>query len=139
MVKFKLAMGQMLVEGGEVKKNLKRAIQFIQQAAALGCKLVVLPECLDIGWTYPGAKELAQPIPGKYSNQLCCAAKKSHIFVTAGLTERSKDESTPPENATTALSIPEGISQSFRNFFSALLTIFLLEPQLRRLRLWCRL
>jgi predicted amidohydrolase len=87
--RFKLAMGQMLVEGGKASQNLRRAMQMIRGAAERGCALVVLPECLDLGWAYPGAGELAQPIPGKYSAKLCQAAQDAHIYVVAGLTERA--------------------------------------------------
>lgn len=86
---FALGMGQMLVEGGEVDQNLKRARQMIENAAKQDCKIVVLPECLDLGWIYPGAPELAQPIPGEYGDTLCDAARESQIYVVAGLTERA--------------------------------------------------
>ncbi|MBI3962204.1 MAG: carbon-nitrogen hydrolase family protein [Deinococcus sp.] len=90
-ISFKLAMGQMLVEGGNASANLKRATQMIKEAAAQGCTVIVLPECLDLGWTDPSARELAQPIPGKYSDQLCQAARQAKIYVAAGLTERAGD------------------------------------------------
>ncbi len=90
-IKFSLGMGQMLVEGGEVTRNLGRAAQMIGEAAKRDCKIAVLPECLDMGWTYPGAWELAQPIPGDYSDKLCQTAKESNIYVVAGLTEKASD------------------------------------------------
>jgi predicted amidohydrolase len=61
---FLLGMGQMLVEGGDAAGNLGRAVRMIREAAQRGCHIVVLPECLDLGWTFPGARELAKPIPG---------------------------------------------------------------------------
>ena len=82
-----LGMGQMLVEMGEPERNLQRAVGMIRHAAASGCRIVVLPECLDFGWTFPGAQHLAQPIPGLHSEQLCAAAREAGIFVVAGLTE----------------------------------------------------
>ena len=85
---FKLAMGQILVEGGQVGPNLDRARTTIERAAEQSCQVVVLPECLDVGWTYPGAKELAQPIPGPSSDFLSQAAQDNGIYVVAGLTER---------------------------------------------------
>jgi len=86
---FALGMGQILVEGGEVDQNLQRARQMIINAAEQDCKVVVLPECLDLGYIYPGAPELAQPIPGEYSDALCDAARQSQVYVVAGLTERA--------------------------------------------------
>jgi predicted amidohydrolase len=81
-------MAQMLVEGGRPAENLARAAGMIERAAADGCRAVVLPECLDFGWTDPSAREGAQPIPGCNSNQLASAARESKIWVTAGLVER---------------------------------------------------
>ena len=86
---FRAAMGQIRVEFGEPERNLARAIEAIRQAARLGCRLIVLPECLDLGWTYPHAKEHAEPIPGPRSDALAQAAARSGIYVVAGLTERS--------------------------------------------------
>jgi len=91
-VSLKIAMGQMLVDGGNYKKNLKKAVNMIHEAAAKKCNFIVLPECLDLGWTYPNAKELAEPIPGKYSDVLSKAAVESKIYVVAGLTEKFKDK-----------------------------------------------
>jgi len=88
---IKLAMGQMLVEGGKLRENLRRAVAMIRQAAAERCQIVVLPECLDLGWTHPSARRLAEPIPGVASDELARAAAKAGVFVVAGLTERCAD------------------------------------------------
>jgi predicted amidohydrolase len=84
-----LGMGQMLVDGGRLRENLDRAVQMIGDAAGRGCQVVVLPECLDVGWTHPSAREFADSIPGKTSDVLCRAAADNQINVVAGLTERA--------------------------------------------------
>jgi predicted amidohydrolase len=84
-----LGMGQILVEGGDTEGNLARATRMIYSAAERGCRIVVLPECLDIGWTFPTAADLAQPIPGTHSEVLMRAASDVSVYVVAGLTERS--------------------------------------------------
>jgi len=84
----RIAMAQILVEGGQPKANLQRAVQAIREAAAQGCRLVVLPECLDLGWTHPCAHDLAQPIPGAHVEALVRAAREHCVFVAAGLVER---------------------------------------------------
>src|SRR5262245_27564878 len=84
---FRVGMAQILVEGGRVLANLRRAATAIQTAADLGCRLVVLPECLDFGWTDPSARELAQPIPGMYFDLLAQAAKEANVHVAAGIVE----------------------------------------------------
>jgi len=81
-------MAQMLVEPGRPVFNLARAVRAIDSAAARGCRLVVLPECLDLGWTDPSARELAQPIPGPHLDRLARAARENRIYVAAGLVER---------------------------------------------------
>ena len=88
---LRLALGQMLVEGGAVSANLDRAETMIHAAARQRCALVVLPECLDVGWTDPGARELAEPIPGPRVRRLARTAAEQQIFVVAGLTERDGD------------------------------------------------
>lgn len=86
---FNLAMAQMLVKGGLPDHNLQQARWMIRQAAEQGCAVVVLPECLDLGWTDPAARQLAQPIPGPHSDLLAEAARQANIYVVAGLTERA--------------------------------------------------
>lgn len=87
--RIKLAMGQMLVEGGRPRENLARAVEMIAQAGRQGCQIVVLPECLDLGWTHPLARQLAAEIPGPASDVLCRAAAEAGLHVVAGLTERA--------------------------------------------------
>lgn len=85
---FRLGMGQMLVEGGARGANLARAACMVREAADQGCAAVVLPECLDTGWTHPSALALAQPIPGASSDGLARAAADARVHLVAGLTER---------------------------------------------------
>ncbi len=86
---YRVGMGQILVEGGQPEANLERAVNAIEQAATQGCRLVVLPECLDLGWTDPSARTSARPIPGAHSDRLAEAARTYGIFVAAGLVERA--------------------------------------------------
>ena len=86
---FRLALAQTLVEGGQPAANLDRAVAAIRSAADLGCRVVVLPECLDIGWTHPSARDIAQPIPGPHFDRLARAAREANVYVAAGLVERA--------------------------------------------------
>lgn len=88
MATIRLGLGQMPVVGGEAETNLAVAVRMVQDAATAGCDLVVLPECLDLGWTHPSAREQAAPIPGPRSDRLAGAARDADIHVVAGLTER---------------------------------------------------
>lgn len=87
---YKLALVQMTVVGGEPETNLKLAETKIEEASDNGALVVLLPEALDLGWTDPSAKELAQPIPeGTPYKRLAAAAKAHSVYVCAGLVERS--------------------------------------------------
>lgn len=88
---FLLAMGQILVEGGQKEANLDRAVRAIAMAGESGCQAIVLPECLDLGWTHPSARESAEEIPGWTSDQLCQAAAEAGLYVVAGLSEKASE------------------------------------------------
>ena len=88
MPKINIGMGQLLVENGKPEANLNRARKMILKADSCGCDLLVLPECLDLGWTYPESHKLARTIPGKYSNIICDAARQAGVLMVAGLTEK---------------------------------------------------
>src|SRR4051812_22406181 len=88
---YRAGMAQILVEGGQPDANLARAEGAIGGAAAAGCRLVVLPGCLDLGWTDPTARDLARLIPGPYADRLARAARQHRTFVAAGLVERAGD------------------------------------------------
>jgi predicted amidohydrolase len=86
---IRIGMAQTLVKGGQPGPNIDRAVAAIRRAPGLGCRAVVLPECLDLGWTDPSARELAAPIPGPHVARLADAARSAGVYVAAGLVERS--------------------------------------------------
>jgi predicted amidohydrolase len=45
---LRIAMAQLLVEGGEPERNLERAKKLIEKAVKEGAQLVLLPETLDL-------------------------------------------------------------------------------------------
>ncbi len=81
----------MLVEGGKVEDNLARAEKMVHDAAQKGCRIIVLPECFDCGWTFPGTRELARPVPGSTTDRLAQSARNNHIYVVAGISEKTPD------------------------------------------------
>jgi predicted amidohydrolase len=85
----RVGMAQILVRTGAIDENLARAEAAIEKAKARGCDVVVLPECLDLGWTNPEARRLAAPIPGPPSDRLAAAARRHSLHVVAGLHERA--------------------------------------------------
>jgi predicted amidohydrolase len=89
--RIRVAMGQILVEGGQPERNLRRAEQMTEAAARKGCDVIVLPECLDAGWTHPSTRQVAEPIPGLVADRLCRVASQYRIHLVAGITERAGD------------------------------------------------
>ncbi|MFN8261762.1 MAG: carbon-nitrogen hydrolase family protein [Chitinophagales bacterium] len=88
---LRVAMAQLLVEGGEPERNMQRAATLIEKAAKQEAQLVLLPETLDLAWTHPSALEEAEPIPGKRSDFFCRLAKQFNIWLCLGLTEQEHE------------------------------------------------
>jgi predicted amidohydrolase len=90
---FKLALIQMLVQGGQKAANLARAEERIAVAARQGAAVALLPECVDLGWTHPSGKTAAEPLPeGTSCQRLARAAARHRIHICAGLTEKAGDK-----------------------------------------------
>lgn len=89
---LKLALGQILVEGGEANRNFERAHKMIKQAKEEACELIVLPETIDFAWTHPSSLKESQPIPGPFSDRFCDWAKEYDIYICLGLTEKRGDK-----------------------------------------------
>jgi N-carbamoylputrescine amidase len=87
----RVAMAQMHTEWGAPEKNLSHAAEMIGRGADEGCQIVVLPECLDLGWTHPDTAALAESVPGPRSEALGAAASEAGVWAVAGLTERDGD------------------------------------------------
>ncbi len=85
---MKVGMGQLLVEGGQRADNLNRASHMVEQAKREGCSVIVLPECLDLGWTCEEARALAETFPGETTQFFQGIAQENEIDVIAGITER---------------------------------------------------
>lgn len=83
----------MRVEGGRKDANLARAVHLINEAAANGAEVVVLPEAMTLGWTHPAARQDADSIPdGLSCSTLSDAARTNQIHVCSGLVEREGDK-----------------------------------------------
>jgi predicted amidohydrolase len=88
----RLALIQMRVESGARDVNLRRAIGFIEEAAAQGADVVVLPEALPLGWMAAATRDLAEAIPdGPSCIAFRHAARRAGVYVCTGLVERAGD------------------------------------------------
>ena len=91
--KFKLALVQMKVIGGDRKANLAHAREMIDEAASHVADVILLPEAMDLGWTDPSALTEAQSIPeGQTCQVLIGLAKKHGVFICSGLIEKAGDK-----------------------------------------------
>lgn len=90
---FKLAICQMKVVGGDRTLNLSHAGEMIDEAAAAGANVLLLPEAMDLGWTDPSALTGAEPIPdGKTASYLANKAREHAVFICSGLIEKAGDK-----------------------------------------------
>ena len=85
---MKIAICQVLVEGGEPERNLERAQKMIEKAAMQGCDLAILPETLDLAWTHPSVFDEAEVIPGLRSDFFSNLAIIHNMWICVGLTEK---------------------------------------------------
>ena len=87
---MRLALGQLLIEGGEPERNFERAEKMIHKAAEQNADFILLPETIDFAWTHPASLNEAQEIPGKFSDLFCELANKYNIHICVGLTEKTE-------------------------------------------------
>lgn len=88
---MRVGLGQILVQPGDLAGNLGRAAQAAREASAAGCEVLVLPECFDAGWTFPGSPALARPVPGETADFVAALARETGLVIAAGLTEAAGD------------------------------------------------
>lgn len=88
---IRIGMAQIMVIPEDRDKNLESIAHYVEEASGKNCDIVVLPECSDLGWANPYAREQAEPIPGNSSDLLCGLAQKRGIHIACGITEREGD------------------------------------------------
>lgn len=82
---MRLALAQLEVEPGAVRANVGRAVAAIEDAAAAGADLVVLPEMFTVGYfAFDAYARTAQSIEGETVGRVADAAREHGIAVLAG-------------------------------------------------------
>jgi len=86
---------QMEPHVGATRDNLDKSVALIEQAAADGARLVVLPELCNSGYVFESRAEafsLAEPVPGGETTQRWSEiARRRGLILVAGIAERSGD------------------------------------------------
>ena len=91
----KVAVAQLEPHIGDKERNLARAVDAIDEAAAQGAQLVVLPELCNSGYVFESLQEaraLAEPVPGGDTTaRLLARCAATGVVVVAGIAERAGD------------------------------------------------
>lgn len=93
MGRLRIAVVQMESKLGREPANLRRAERYVRQAAGDGADLVCLPEAFLTSGNILEVADVAVPIPGDATDQLCRVAAELGVHIVAGLLERGEDAS----------------------------------------------
>jgi 5-aminopentanamidase len=91
---MRVAVAQLDPKLGEKSRNLEACIARMEDAAAAGARLLVLPECAIPGYMFESAAEalpFAEEIPGPATEALEEACRRLDLHVVCGLLERDGD------------------------------------------------
>jgi predicted amidohydrolase len=87
---MKVAAVQMDVKILEKGQNLTRILQRMEEAAHVGAKLLVFPECALTGYCFASREEawpLAETIPGPSAEKLAAAARCTNLSWNRSIAE----------------------------------------------------
>src|SRR6266705_5416350 len=91
---MRVAVAQIDPKLGEKQRNLETCLGRLEEAAAAGASLLVLPECAIPGYMYESAEEalpFAEEVPGPSSEVLERESRRLGMHVVCGLLERDGD------------------------------------------------
>jgi 5-aminopentanamidase len=109
----RVAVAQIEPRLGENKRNLDECLRRLDEAAAAGAELVVLPECAIPGYMFDSLDEampFAEELPGPSTEALEAACGQLGLHAVVGLLERDGDLL---RNAAVLVG-PEGLVGSYR-------------------------
>jgi predicted amidohydrolase len=90
----RVAVAQLEPKLGEKERNLEAILARLEEAAAAGAELLVLPECAIPGYMWDSAEEAlpsAEEIPGPSTETLEEACRRLGMHTVCGLIERAGD------------------------------------------------
>lgn len=92
---IKVAAVQMEPKIFDKEGNLNKILQFVDEAAGNGAKLIVFPECALTGYVFLNRTEtekVAETIPGPSTYKLIEKAKEHNVYIVVGLVEKDGDK-----------------------------------------------
>jgi predicted amidohydrolase len=110
---MRVAVAQMEPILAEKERNLDACVARLEEAAAAGAELLVLPECAIPGYMFESADEalpFAEEIPGPSADVLAGECRRLGMHVVCGLLERDGDTL---HNAAVLVG-PEGLIGTYR-------------------------
>jgi predicted amidohydrolase len=111
---MRVAVAQIEPKLGEKERNLETCVARMEEAAAEGAQLLVLPECAIPGYIFESADEalpFAEEIPGPSTELLEREARRLDLHVVCGLLERDADML---RNAAVLVSPDDGLLGTYR-------------------------
>ncbi len=85
---IKVAMMQLKTIFDDLDSNLQKIQSSLEEIREKNIDIALFPETCDLGWANPNSIHYAQPIPGTVSNFFCEMAKKYHLHIVTGITEK---------------------------------------------------
>jgi predicted amidohydrolase len=110
---MRVAVAQLEPKLAENERNLEACLARLEEAAAAGAELLVLPECAVPGYMFDSAEEalpFAEEIPGPTTEALARECRRLGVHVVCGLLERDGDAL---HNAAVLVG-PEGLIGTYR-------------------------
>ena len=89
---LRVAVAQIPIEDGDLRRNMRLAEDAIRAAAKEDPDLVCVPEAADYGWLDQQSREHATPIPNEYTKLLSALAREHRIWISAGCLEKDGDK-----------------------------------------------
>ncbi|MFH1097622.1 MAG: carbon-nitrogen family hydrolase [Candidatus Desantisbacteria bacterium] len=81
---MRIACIQMDIISGAVQSNLNRSMEFMDSVMDKKPDIICLPELFTTGYCLAEAKRLAEPIPGKTTNELSQKSREMGCFLIGG-------------------------------------------------------
>ena len=110
---MQVAVAQIEPRLAALDRNREACLARLEEAAAAGCKLVVLPECASSGYVFDSPEEAlgaAEEIPGPFTDALEAACGRLCIHCISGMLERDGDDL----RNTAVLAGPDGLVGRYR-------------------------